>query len=202
MNSFLPCYQNFTMKLPFILLLCCCTTHALGQKFLLSAEESSLRWTGKAAFTTYALSGDIEPATGVLIIKEEKIIRGSVIIDMNTIRSDEFQKLTRHLKSTDFFDVKGFPEARFALTPPLPTSANSASGIFEIRGNQREERVPLEIDRSGDRLEITGVLTLDRTEYGIYYNSPNYFKNIKQQAIADEFMLKFQFVFRAEQPGK
>ncbi|MFT5617313.1 MAG: hypothetical protein ACI85I_000529 [Arenicella sp.] len=40
---------------------------------------------------------------------------------------------------------------------------------------------------------------IDRTKFGITYNSPSYFEKMKDQAIADEFTISFNWVFEKQE---
>lgn len=37
---------------------------------------------------------------------------------------------------------------------------------------------------------------MDRTQYGVNHNSPSIFKRLKEDAIADEFVLKGELIFQ------
>ncbi|MCB0559128.1 MAG: YceI family protein [Lewinellaceae bacterium] len=67
------------------------------------SPKSTVTWVGKAAFSTYTLSGTIEAKSGVLSWLEGRIQKASLIMDMQSIQSD-IPQLTDHLRSADFFE--------------------------------------------------------------------------------------------------
>ena len=168
-----------------------------GQSYVLNNKQSSLEWSGKAAFNSYTLTGMINCERGELNKVDGEIQRVQLLIDMRSL-SSEVSKLTRHLKSEDFFAVKDYPVATFTGMEINYRSRDSAvvTGDLQIRGVSASQQIPFSISSDTDGgLRITGVAIVDRTKFGIYYNSPNYFKNLKQNAISDEFRLAFDLVF-------
>lgn len=115
---------------------------------------------------------------------------------MQSIRSDIGQ-LTQHLRSADFFAVKRFPEARFTLGQPFTpgSTTGTASGMLTIKGIAKQEKIQLAARREGKTLRLEGKAAIDRTAYGICYNSPSFFEGLKQEAIANDFELAFKLVF-------
>lgn len=115
---------------------------------------------------------------------------------MQSIRSD-ISQLTQHLHSADFFEAERFPEARFTLGQPftLGDTEEMASGVLSIKGIAKKEKLRLTARRARKRLRLEGKAVVDRTAYGICYNSPNFFEGLKQETIADDFELAFKLVF-------
>ena len=188
-------------KLLFFLLCFVLASMSHAQHYQLSPDKSTVAWAGKAAFSTYTLSGAIEAKSGKLSWGEGRIQDAFLVIDMLSIESDIAQ-LTDHLRSADFFEVKRFPEATFALSQPVSLKAEEdglAGGELTIKGITKEEKVPLKVRRQGKTIVLEGKAVIDRTAYEIYYNSPNFFSNLKQNAIADEFELAFTLVFETDE---
>lgn len=185
------------MKAHFFILLCLIlASAAYAQNYQLNPAKSTMAWAGKAAFSSYTLSGAIQPRAGTLVRNQERITEASLSIDMQSIRSDIAQ-LEQHLHSADFFEVQRFPEAVFVLQRPVSLGGGEAMAIgsLTIKGITREEEIPLSVRPEGKALVLEGRALLDRTAYGIYYNSPNFFEGLKQEAIADTFELSFRLVF-------
>ena len=169
---------------------------ANAQQYQLNPEQSGLSWTGRAAYSAYTLGGTIQARSGTLSCEGERILQGELAIDMQSIQSDIGQ-LTKHLRSADFFEVKRFPEAHFTLGQPFTpgSTAGTASGMLTIKGIAKEEKIQLTARREGKTLRLEGKAAIDRTAYGIYYNSPSFFEGLKQEAIANDFELAFKLVF-------
>jgi polyisoprenoid-binding protein YceI len=172
------------------------STTVFEQTYKLSNNKSTLKWTGKAAFNAYSLSGTLKAKSGNIKIKNGKITAAKIIINMKTLDAEN-KDLKKHLRSKDFFEVKKYKTATFALTKPIDLKAKNpiAIGKLTIKGKTKPYSFPLSIKKVGKQYQVSGILTIDRTDFGIYYNSPNYFKGLKQKAIADEFKLKLELVF-------
>ena len=99
-------------------------------------------------------------------------------IEVASIDVDDPQ-LAGHLASEDFFAAEQHPEARFASTSLKSTGEGryAVAGELTLRGVTR----PLQLDVTvegigigpdgGERISLAAVGELDRTEYGISWNS-------------------------------
>ncbi|MEZ5040278.1 MAG: YceI family protein [Saprospiraceae bacterium] len=166
-----------------------------AQNHSLHLLKSEVQWTGKAAFNAYALSGTIQLKSGTFKMEGENISAATMVMDMPTL-SSEMDQLTHHLKSADFFEVNKYPEATFVLSEiiVLKVGAQVATGLLTIKETVLPIGIPLDITREGEQWIIKGQTMIDRTAYGIKFNSPSYFEKLKDQAIADEFELRFELV--------
>lgn len=68
-------------------------------------------------------------------------------------------------------------------------------GKINIKKIMLTEEISIEITTENKELKITFRTTLDRTRYGVQFNAPNFFKKLKEKAIADEFILKSTLLF-------
>ncbi|MEM6806674.1 MAG: YceI family protein [Bacteroidota bacterium] len=170
---------------------------SFGQNLALIKNEGSLSWTGSAALNAYSLSGSLEAKSGQLMIKEGQVESASLVIDMKSLDAEN-KDLRKHLRSEDFFEVKKYPEAIFILTKVSSFKEGEINliGNLSIKDKTQQTEIPLTASKTGDKWQIKGKMILDRTKFGIYYNSPNFFDNLKGQAIADEFELEFELYFQ------
>lgn len=166
------------------------------QHYQLDINASKLEWSGKAAYSAYTLSGTLTVATGELFVKDGLLKKAKIIIDMNSLDT-EIGELEQHLRSEDFFEVNNYPEATFILTQPVKLNKGSMilTGKMQIKEEVHTENIHLSAKKVGNNWVFSGEVGLDRTKYGIYYNSPSFFKSLKQNAIADEFELDITVVF-------
>ena len=165
-----------------------------SQSYVVIPESSRLEWTGKAAFSAYKLSGTLEVKEGSIIVSEAGVIsQGSIIIDMTSLDA-EMGDLKKHLRSKDFFHVKKYPEAKFELTEYIE-SEKCYEGLLSIKDYTKPYNAVLETEVLTDRVILSGTITINRTDYGITFNSPSYFEKLKDQAIADDFKLELRLVF-------
>lgn len=171
-------------------------TEGEAQQYNLDINQSEIKWTGKAAFLEYALSGTLLPDQGTILIVEDSMMEAMIVIDMLTLDAEN-QDLKKHLQSKDFFEVKKYPLASFELERwTLLNKLNAvAYGKLTIKDISLFIETPIQFQHRGDEIFLQGKLAIDRTEYGIVYNSPSFFKKLKDQAIADVFDLEFYLVF-------
>jgi polyisoprenoid-binding protein YceI len=172
----------------------CCSV--FGQSYKLDTKKSQINWAGSAAYNSYTLSGTLKASEGNFKWFEGQMTEAQIDINMKSLDAD-IDDLKKHLKSEDFFFVKQYPLASFTLTEAVALKEGKCTmeGVFNIRGKSRKESITLDAKKQGDKWWINGTLALDRTDYGIYYNSPNFFENLKQHAIADEIKLELELVF-------
>ena len=171
------------------------TIVTFGQEYAINTSSSKMEWTGKAAFNSYSLTGNINIKSGKIVLDKDSIKQLHVIIDMKSLNHNN-KDLEKHLKNKDFFQVKKYKEAIFKLEKPVHIKNNKAivKGLMTIKNKSFTEEVTLEIVQE-TKVKISFITTLDRTKYGVTYNSPNFFKKMKENAIADEFTLKSELIF-------
>ena len=120
---------------------------AEGKEYQIDVAKSSLQWIGTKKIGKH--NGTINLKSGSVFVKDGAIVAGKFVADMTTIedkdlKGENHDKLVRHLKSPDFFDVEKYPE-----------------GIFEISG----------VTKSGENQNIKGNLTLKGIPFGISFDA-------------------------------
>jgi polyisoprenoid-binding protein YceI len=181
--------QIITVLILFISLNC------RAQKFNLDKKTSIISWTGKAAFNAYSLKGSLQAKSGEIKIDKDSITKLEVFIDMKSL-DHENKDLKKHLKNKDFFEVKRYQTAVFKLMKPAKIINGKAIliGNMTIKNSTKKEEIEIEISRN-DKVKVNFKTTLDRTKYGVKFNSPTFFKKMKENAIADDFVLKSELIF-------
>ena len=117
----------------------------------------------------------------------------TVNIDTTSIGT-EFEKLTNHLKSPDFFEVRKYPSARFESTKIEPGSgpAPAAGAIAQITGKltlhgvTKEISFPATIEITDAGLKLSSEFTIDRTEFGINYDPTKVEKKVSMSVIVGQ----------------
>ena len=89
------------------------------------------------------------------------------------------ENLTAHLQSPDFFDAERYPELRFlAEGVDLDNETVEAPGEITIKGVAKPVEVtgtlsePIEDAWGNERLGLQLTATVDRTEFGVNWNTP------------------------------
>jgi polyisoprenoid-binding protein YceI len=93
----------------------------------------------------------------------------SVEIDTNSITT-EFDKLTTHLKSPDFFEVRQFPTAKFESTKITPAQGQSQiTGKLTMHGVTKEISFPATVAITPSGLSLHSEFSIDRSQFGMTF---------------------------------
>lgn len=183
--------KSITMnKILSVILALCITMTISGQIKPINTEKSKISWVGKKI--TGQHEGTINLKEGVLHFKNKKIIGGNFIADMTTLCNTDQTgkdkiKLEGHLKSGDFFNVDNFKTAKLvfkSITYKKPDSYTITADLT-IKGVTN----PVVFDLFLKNKIATAKLKIDRTKYGIQYNTGSFFDDLGDKTIYDEFDL-------------
>jgi polyisoprenoid-binding protein YceI len=163
------------------------------------ASKSTVKWLGKKV--TGEHYGTISVKEGSLEVANGKVTGGKVVIDMQSIVSEDLKdagynaKLVGHLKSDDFFSVASFPTAELVVTK-VESNGNSHtfSGNLTIKGITNPATFTATSSKDGKSIVYKGALTVDRSKYNVKYGSKSFFDNLGDKVIYDEFTLDFSLV--------
>ncbi len=167
------------------------------KKYVVDTTATKLTWLAKKV--TGSHGGTIKVSGGDLNIDGVKVQSGNFTIDMNSMLIDEpggNPRLLGHLKSDDFFSVANFSTATFVITSVTQKSGNvnTVKGKLTIKGIVQEIEFPAEIGFSGNTMTAKAKIIVDRTKFDIKYRSSNWFENLGDKAIYDEFELGLDLV--------
>ena len=166
------------------------SVQAQNQAYTIDPGTSQLTWTGYAEVGSWAPSGTIQLAKGQVVRTGNQICSAMMILDMTTIRHENGQ-LQTHLRDEAFFNVTRFPTATFVLRALTDTTA---TGQLTMKGITKPVSFPVVVSQESGGLRIKGRAVVDRTQFGIRYNSTSFFSNLGDQAIKNEFALTFDVV--------
>lgn len=174
--------------------------HAKAQVFKVDNESSKLTWLAKKA--TGEHNGSVKVSDGSFTVENNTLKAGSFDIDTRTITvadlTDEGAnaKLVGHLKSDDFFSAEKFPKANFVITSATKTTGNqyNVKGKLTIKGITNEVAFPATVAVTGKKLTANAKITIDRTKYDIKFRSKNFFENLGDKVIYDDFDLDVALV--------
>jgi polyisoprenoid-binding protein YceI len=162
------------------------------QSYELVAEDSTLDWTGYAAAGNYSQSGTLHCSSGSMTITAGEITALELVVDMTSL-AHENRELEKHLKQKDFFHVKKYPKARLVFLERL---GDKFMFTLTILGKSRQIEVPVDPEKIEGGFVHRGRLIIDRTQFGIKYNSASYFQDLGSYAIKDDFELAYRLVFK------
>jgi polyisoprenoid-binding protein YceI len=167
------------------------------------ASKSTMVWTAHKVVGFH--TGNVKIISGELKMEDRKIIGGTFEIDLASLTVTDITdpasntRLTNHLKNDDFFSVEKFPSATFKITSSRLTTGNEhiVMGDLTIKGITNTLEFPATVTKSGDVVTAKARITVDRTKYDIKFRSSNFFENLGDRAIYDEFTLDLSLVTAA-----
>ena len=176
------------------LLLMAGTLAVFAQKINVNPSDAVVKWTGNKIGGAH--NGEIKVKSGTLELKSGDIVKGSVVIDMNSITCNDIEnessnkKLVGHLKYEDFFGVEKFPTATFTVTKAAKFSNGKAnvSGNITIKG--KTEPVNFVVTKQNNVYKTQ--LKVDRSKFDVRYGSNSFFDNLGDKAIDNIFILDIQ----------
>lgn len=163
----------------------------MGKKnFKIIAAQSNIDWTGRKI--TGAHKGTIAVKGGELILNDGKLTGGKIIVDVASIKILDISdpttnaQFTGHLASDDFFSTEKYPEATLEITS---VSGNHVEGNLTIKSITHPVGFDAAINVNGNQLIATGKLVIDRTKYEMKFRSGNFFKDLGETLIYNDFEL-------------
>jgi polyisoprenoid-binding protein YceI len=172
------------MKAIFFCLALFATSLANAKQVPLDLDKSQLNWIGEKKLPGAGdHNGLVKIKKGTVNLNEKmELIGGTIVIDMTSIENKDLSgkyktKLEQHLNSEDFFHVEKHPEAQFKITKAekMGPGAYRVTGNMTLRGQTNTETFTIKVETQGKAkqkyLMATGDLELDRTKYGVTYNS-------------------------------
>jgi polyisoprenoid-binding protein YceI len=165
------------------------------QNFEVVSTQSNINWIGKKV--TGAHNGTIGIKGGSLSVKNGKLIGGEFVINVPSIKILDITdpatnaQFAGHLFSEDFFATDRFPEARFNITNIDHTNdnKNQVTGDLTIKGITHPVSFPAQVHVGDNSISASGKIVVDRTRYDMKFRSGNFFINLGDTLIYNEFEL-------------
>jgi polyisoprenoid-binding protein YceI len=180
----------------FALLVAFGTTVATAQNKKINVEKSKINWVAKKV--TGEHSGIVNFQEGVLIFKNKKVAGGNFTVDMTSLTATDLtgewkDKLDGHLKADDFFGTDKFKTSTLKFTK----IANKGNGVYTVTADLTIKGItsPVTFDLTVKENTATSTFKVDRTKYGIKYKSKNFFDNLGDNVIYDDFELTVNLQF-------
>ncbi len=176
------------------------TAATAPETYKVDTQASVVNW--KAYKVTGEHFGTVNLQSGSLQFTDGKLTGGSFEMDMTTIKvldnpGEWATKLEGHLKSDDFFSVEKSPISKFAITKVASrgTAGNyRITGNLTIKGITKEIKFDATINAADGKANGDAALKVDRTDFDIRFRSGNFFENLGDKTIYDEFDLNVKLV--------
>lgn len=166
-------------------------------KKTIDISKSNIAWT--AAKVTGKHNGDVKVKSGTIEVDGNKLVGGSFVVDMTSLTVLDLEgkgkdNLEGHLKSDDFFSTATHSEASLVITKVTP---KAMAGEFMVDASLTIKGIkhPIKFDAKVDGNMATAKIKVDRTKYDIKYRSGNYFTDLGDKLIYDEFDLEVSLAY-------
>ena len=171
-----------------------------NQKFKIVSTLSSINWVGRKV--TGAHNGTIGIKAGELMLDGDRLAGGRIVVDVTSIKILDITDLNTnaqfsgHLASDDFFSTEKYPEAILEITS---VSGGWVEANLTIKGITHPVTFEVHVDKDMNRDSViaTGKMVIDRTKYGMKFRSGNFFKDLGDNLICNDFELDISVVAKA-----
>jgi polyisoprenoid-binding protein YceI len=165
------------------------------KNFKIVANQSIIEWTGKKV--TGLHNGTISIKAGTLFLNDNTLSGGDFIIDTSSIKILDITdpatnaQFAGHLFSEDFFAIDRFPEASFIITTVENVEGDDylVTGDLSIKGITNEVSFKVAVNIEADTITASGKIIVDRTKFDIKFRSGNFFQNLGDTLIYNDFEL-------------
>ena len=159
-----------------------------GQPFAIDTAQSTVGFVGSKI--TGSHEGGFNEFEGTIEVVNNDPTASSVkfLIDATSMWADD-DRLTKHLKSPDFFDVENMPEASFESTS-IETAEDgfTVTGNLMLHGVTKSISFPAQIAIAPDRVTVQAEFFVKRFDFDIVYPGK------PDDLIRDEVVIKFDLV--------
>lgn len=169
-----------------------------NRKFEIVATQSNIDWVGRKI--TGSHNGTIGIKAGSLTVADNNVTGGDVVIDTTSIKILDVTdpatnaQFASHLASDDFFSTGKFPEAALEITS---VTGNHVQGNLTIKRITHPVAFTAAVNVDGDTLVASGKMAIDRTKYDMRFRSGNFFQNLGDTLIYNEFDLDIHITAKA-----
>jgi polyisoprenoid-binding protein YceI len=173
------------------------------QKFAIETAQSNIDWVGRKV--TGAHNGTISIKEGTLTLTNGQLTDGEFTIDTQSIVILDVTdpatnaQFAGHLASADFFASEQYPEAKFVITLAEPTGENkyNIEGNLTIKGITRPIVFAAVVNNNNGTVSASGKVVVDRTLYDMKFRSGNFFKDLGDTLIYNNFDLNVSITAKA-----
>ncbi|TPG40760.1 YceI family protein [Flavobacterium pectinovorum] len=171
--------------------------------FKIVSSNSNVEWTGRKV--TGAHNGTIGIKEGNFILNGGKVKGGNIVINTSTIKILDVtdpatnEQFAGHLASDDFFSIEKFPTASFDIlcVKELSSDTYYLEGNLTIKDISHVVGFEASVANNENAITLSGKLIIDRTKYDIRFRSGNFFKDLGDTLIYNDFELDFNISAKA-----
>jgi len=173
------------------------------QKFAIESAQSNIDWVGRKV--TGAHNGTISIKEGTLTLTDGQLAGGEFTIDTTSIKILDVTdpatnaQFAGHLASADFFASEQYPEAKFIITSAEAADENNyrINGNLTIKGITHPVAFTAAVNNANGTVSASGKIVVDRTLYDMKFRSGNFFKDLGDNLIYNNFDLNVSITTKA-----
>jgi polyisoprenoid-binding protein YceI len=140
-----------------------------GGTFTLDGKNTKIEFVGTKPGGKHV--GGFKTLTGTASGADAASLKLAVEIDTTSLYADE-PKLTNHLKSADFFEVKTYPKAKFVSTMIEKADMGyTVTGDLTLHGKTKSISFPASIKVGADAVSISSTFEINRQDFGISFGA-------------------------------
>lgn len=174
-----------------------------NKQFTIESAQSNIDWVGRKV--TGAHNGTISIKEGTLTLTDGQLAGGEFTIDTTSIKILDVTdpgtnaQFAGHLASPDFFASEQYPEAKFVITlaEPAGESNYNIEGNLTIKGITRTVSFTAVVNNANGTISASGKVVVDRTLYEMKFRSGNFFKDLGDTLIYNNFDLNVSITAKA-----
>jgi polyisoprenoid-binding protein YceI len=174
------------------------------KNFKVNSQNSLVEWIGRKV--TGAHNGTIEAKEGNFNFENNILSSGKFIINTRSIKILDIDdpetnaQFANHLASDDFFNSDQFPDAVFEIKHAEPDENNfyHVIGDLTIKGITHSLETTLQIVKTDNVAVLDTKIVIDRTKFNIKFRSSNFFSNLGDTLIYNNFDLNVHLVADAQ----
>lgn len=194
-----------------------------SETFQIDTTKSEITWIG--AKMTGRHNGYFKIKEGELYMNNGLLSDGRIVIDMANMRADDKkidlssnEKLTKHLRSPDFFDVEKYPTAVFELTGVAPYDStktktpakavrnaddalrvkhptHQVTGNLTLKNKTKSISFPAKVTMDDSVLKAKANFNINRTDWDLVYRSD---ESLGDKTIYPEVNIGFNIVTKPQ----
>ncbi len=152
---------------------------AKGTAVPLSPENAKIQFVGKHTDESKDdRIGTFSKFAGEAKVDEGKLASIQFDIETSSVFAHN-EKLTNHLKTADFLDVREYPKATFQSTKVEPAGEGKVNitGDFTLLKTTKSITIPATVSTE-DGLSLKSDFTIDRTQWGMNYGTAGVEKEV------------------------
>lgn len=160
----------------------------------IDTEKSVINWSGSKLFQFNEHYGTVKFSKGTIFWSGDMVMGGYFETDMNTILNTDGkynEMLVSHLKDEDFFDVGNHPIAQLKIVEALYVEEDEikVEALLTIKEVTHPINFRMSVEERDKTFVFKSKFVIDRTRWGIQYESKGIMGSVKESIISDAIKL-------------